>query len=117
MCGTACRVLDRTAPRTGAQPPNYIGFRYYGRLRSAHHIDGFDIVENLATYNPLWLETDRDHFVYRLGPPMRPVREMKTGKIFTNGRVECAIDMLLSGAFATIGDARDETKRRLAEVL
>jgi hypothetical protein len=55
-----------------------------------------------------------DHFAYRLGPPMRPPGDVKTGKIFKNGRVWCAIDTLLSGAFATITDARDETQRRLA---
>lgn len=99
------------------QPPNYIGFRYHGKLQSVHHIDSFEIVENLIMYNPHWLETDLDHFVYRLGPPMRPLQDIKTGKIFRNGRVWCAIDTLLSGAFATISDARDETQRRLADPL
>ena len=99
------------------QPPNYVGFRYGGRLQSVHHIDGFEVVENLATYNPLWLETDSDHFVYHLGPPMRPAREIRTGKIFRSGHAWCAIDTLLSGAFDTISDARDETQRRLAESL
>jgi hypothetical protein len=59
------------------QPPNYIGFRYNGKLQSVHHIDSFEIVENLTTHNPLWPETDIDHFVYRLGPPMRPSREVQ----------------------------------------
>jgi len=99
------------------QPPNYIGFRYRGRLQSVHHIDSFEIVQNLAAHNPLWLETDSDHFVYRLGPAMRPAREVRTGNIFRNGRVRCAIDTLLSGAFDTISAARDETQRRLAEML
>ena len=99
------------------QPPNYIGFRYGGRLQSVHHIDSFEIVQNLATHNPLWLETDSDHFVYRLGPALRPAREIRTGNIFRNGRVWCTIDTLLSGAFATIADARDETDRRLAEMI
>jgi len=99
------------------QPPNYIAFRYSGRLQSVHHIDGFDIERNLSTRNPLWLPTDTDHFVYRLGPPMRPAREMRTGNIFRNGRVWCAIDTLLSGAFNTISEARDETQRRLAEMI
>lgn len=99
------------------QPPNYIGFRYHGKLQSVHHIDSFEVVENLATYNPLWLETNSDHFVYRLGPPMRPPSEVRTGKIFRNGRVWCAIDTLLSGAFATISAARDETQRRMDEAL
>ena len=100
-----------------AQPPNYIGFRYYGKLQSVHHIDSFQVVENLHSYNRLWLETDYDHFVYRLGPPMRPPREVKTGKIFRSGRVWCAIDTLLSGAFGTVSDARGETQRRLTEPL
>jgi hypothetical protein len=42
------------------QPPNYIGFRYEGRLQSVHHIDSFKIVHNLATDNPLWPENPVD---------------------------------------------------------
>lgn len=100
------------------QPPNYIGFRYRGCLQSVHHIDSFEIVQDLAAYNPFWLKTDTDHFVYSIGPAMRPIREMRTGKnIQRNRRVRCAIDTLLSGAFGTISDAEEETKRRLAEVL
>lgn len=99
------------------QPPNYIGFRYRGRLQSVHHIDSFEIVEDLSQYNPTWVKTDTDHFVYRLGLPMLPAREMRTGNLFMNQRVKCAIDTLLSGAFDTIRDARDETDRRLAEIV
>lgn len=51
------------------------------------------------------------------GPPMLPAREMRTGNLFMNQRVKCAIDTLLSGAFDTIRDARDETDRRLAEIV
>jgi hypothetical protein len=98
------------------QPPNYIGFRYGGRLRSVHHIDSFEVLQDLSTCNPLWLKTDTAHFVYRLGPPMCPAREMRNGNIYPTGRFECAIDTLLSGAFDTISDALAETKRRLAEV-
>jgi hypothetical protein len=46
---------------------------------------------------------------------MRPVNALKNGQIYPNARFECAIDSLLSGAFATIRDAADETKRRLAK--
>jgi hypothetical protein len=94
------------------EPPNYMGFRYYGRLQSVHHVGSFEVVQNLVEVNPLWVPTQEDHFVYELGPPMRPAREMRTGGIYRSGRVWCAIDTLLSGAF-TISDARDETKRRL----
>lgn len=96
------------------QPPNYVGFRYRGRLQSVHHVDGFDVVRDLSTNNPEWPKTNVDHFVYRLGPAIKPSSEIRTGNIFKNGRVHCAIDTLISGAFKTISDARDETKRRLA---
>jgi hypothetical protein len=99
------------------QPPNYIGFRYRGILQSVHHIDSFEILEDVSTRNPLWVRTDSDHFVYRLGPPMRPARQMRTGNLYMNQRVKCAIDTLLSGAFDTIRAARDETDRRLQEVV
>lgn len=95
------------------QPPNYIGFRYHGKLQSVHHVDSFRVVGDLSTINSLWLKTDSYHFVYRLGPPMAPATEMRTGNIFRNGRVYCAIDTLLSGAFKTVSEARDETKRRM----
>ena len=49
------------------QPPNYMGFRYRGRLQSVHHIDSFNIVEDLSTHNPLWIKTNSDHFVTTWG--------------------------------------------------
>lgn len=100
------------------EPPNYIGFRYHGKLQSVHHIGEFQIVDNVSKVSRNWCKTDGDHFVYRLGPAMLPVKEVRTGhKIFRNMRVWCAIDTLLSGEFPTIGDARDETQRRLSENL
>ena len=97
------------------QPPNYVGFRHHGKLQSVHHVDSFQIAADVSAINPLWLKTSDDHFVYRLGPPMRPPVEVRTGDINRNARCTCAIDTLLSGAFITISAARDETKRRLAE--
>ena len=67
-----------------------------------HHIDSFEIVEDLSTYNSQWLKTDHDHFVYTLGPAMRPIREMRGGpKIYTNRRGRCAMGTLLFGAYGT----------------
>lgn len=99
------------------QPPTYMGFRFDGTLQSVHHIESFEIVNDLSKVNRLWPKTKDDHFVYRLGPAMRPMTTVKTGKIYMNGRVWCAIDTLLSGAFSTISAARDETKRRLEGAL
>jgi hypothetical protein len=96
-------------------PLNYIGFRYNGRLQSVHHVESSSVVANVASINREWAETTRDHFVYQLGPPMRPPREMRTGAgIQRSRRVSCIIDTLLSGAFDTLTDAEAETKRRLS---
>jgi len=109
-----------------AEPPNYVGFRYDGRLQSVHHVESYEVVRNLQARNKNWPATSQEtkrsrpphdpHFVYTLGKPMRPASPIRTGKIFRNGRVKCAIDTLLSGEFDTIADARDASKRRIAEL-
>ena len=105
--------------RRPQQPPNYIAFRYKGRLQSVHRIESHEIWTNVAEKNPLWRDTDRPHFVYKLGPAMRPPRALKaggTGDSVKQGRlVWCAIDTLLSGQFDYLGEAVAETKRRQEE--
>jgi hypothetical protein len=107
------RYFHPVGNRWPVLPPNYIAFRYHGALQTVHHIDGYEIVGNLADRNPNWPVTDTDHFVYTLGPAMKPAQPMRTGNIFRNGRVWCAIDTLLSGACETISEARDQTASRL----
>lgn len=98
-----------------AEPPNYIAFRYWGQLQSVHHIRGSTAVRDLSAVNPLWPESDVDHFIYELGPAMKPPKELRNGKVVRSTRTWCAIDTLLSGEFETISDAANETKRRLEE--
>ena len=50
------------------------------------------------------------HFLYHLGPPIQPTHVVKTGNIYRNGRVWCAIDTLLTSS--TIAEARDLTQKR-----
>jgi len=33
-------------------PPNYMGFRYGGRLQSIHHVDEYEVIENLSSACP-----------------------------------------------------------------
>jgi hypothetical protein len=94
-------------------PPNYIGFRYGGKLQSVHHVASFEVVQDVSKRNKQWPKTEVEHFVYELGPSMRPTATMHTGNLFRAQRVWCAIDTLLSGQFSTISEARDETKSRL----
>ena len=94
-------------------PPNYIGFRLNGQLRSVHHIDSYEVVTDLSQKDRRWPESEEDHFVYELGPGMQPAKEIRTGGIYGPGHCWCAIDTLLSGQFKTISDARDKTKKRV----
>lgn len=102
-----------------SQPPNYIGFRYRGELQSVHRIESYEIFTDISTVNPSWCPTDVDHFVYKLGPAMRPPKRLGAGgnddTIRRSARVWCAIDTLLSGQFEQLGQARDETSRRKSE--
>lgn len=100
-----------------AQPPNYVAFRYGGRVRSVRRIESYEIFADVSAKNPLWISTDSDHFVYKLGPAMRPAAELRAATpddtVKRSARVWCAIDTLISGQFKTLGAARDETKKRL----
>ncbi len=94
------------------EPPNYIAFRYFGKLQSIHHIEGYTIVTNLNDEIPeMPIKEDKyAHFVYTLGPAIKPSKEIRTGSIYPSGRVWCHLDTLLTSD--TISEARDLTKKR-----
>lgn len=95
------------------EPPNYIAFRYYGKVQSVHHIDSYAILNNMhEEISELPDENwDIPHFVYRLGPAIIPPKEVKTGNVYPNGRVWCHLDILLTAA--SVSEARDLTKKRM----
>jgi hypothetical protein len=77
------------------EPPNYIAFRYNGQLQSIYHIESYEIVENINNHIPemspgIW----EPHFLYKLGPAIKPNKTVKTGNIYRNGRVWCMFDTL-----------------------
>lgn len=95
-----------------SDPPNYIGFRYRGRLQSIHHIESYEVFSDPhSIIKEIPSQKWDDHIVYKLGPAIKPTREVRTGNIFRNGRVWCMLDTLFTSE--TISDARDLTKRRL----
>ena len=97
------------------EPPNYMGFRYHGQLQSIHHVDDWVVVTNIHNNMPELDpgEWEQPHFLYTLGPAIRPESDVKTGRIFRNGRVWAMLDLLLT--CDTISDARDRTQERQAE--
>jgi hypothetical protein len=95
-------------------PPNYIAFRYWGRLQSIHHVDEYTIFENPHQADPAWPDLGWDpHFLLTLGPAIRPPTEVRTGKgIVLSARVWVDIDLLLTSA--TITEAAQRTRERRA---
>jgi len=97
-------------------PPNYVGFRFDGRLQQIRHVDHYKVItrphEHIPEIIPDADWSDEPHFLYTLGPPIVPPRPVLNGKIWPNARVECALDLLLT--CETIQEARDKTHERLA---
>lgn len=93
------------------EPPNYLAFRYGGLLQSIHHVDDYEVITD---FHPHYLGVPSveiaPHFLYHLGPPMRPSKLTPTGANWRDTRVRCFIDTLLT--CATIAEARAETARR-----
>ncbi len=96
-------------------PPNYLGFRYDGRLQSIHHVESYEIVTDLHTRIPELRHPQPGPYVlYSLGDPIRPSHEVTNGRVYPSGRVRAMIDLLLT--CRTVAEARDKTKERLARI-
>jgi hypothetical protein len=79
--------------------PNYMGFRYDGKLQSIHHVDDYAIVESPFGLFPGApdLRWDEPAYLLRLGPPFRPNHEVRTGPgIFRAAPVTADLDLLLT---------------------
>jgi hypothetical protein len=95
-------------------PPNYVAFRYHGRLQSIHHVDEYTIAQDVSSFFPGAPVTDWEpHFLLTLGPAIRPSHEVRTGRgIFRSARVWVDIDLLLTAT--TISEAAEQSRRRRA---
>ena len=93
------------------EPLNYIAFRYHGQLQSIHHIESYDVITALHdAFKEIPYEKCEPHFVYELGPAIRPPHKVPTGNIYASGRVRCMFDTLLTSK--TVAHARDISKKR-----
>jgi len=93
-------------------PPNYIAFRYSGRLQSIHHVEEYEVITDpRAVFPEAAAETWGPMYCLRLGPLVQPTGEIRNGsRINRAARVWCMIDTLLTSS--TIRDALTETERR-----
>lgn len=97
------------------EPPNYLGFRFDGRLQQIRHVDAVEVTQRPREFIPGFGE-EHDfadlHYIYDLGPPIEPAGEVCNGQVMRALRVWAALDLLLTSE--TIGEARDRTNERLA---
>jgi hypothetical protein len=96
--------------------PDYIAFRYHGRLQSVHHVDSYVMVDSPYPDVPgapqeRW---DIPHFLLHLGPPIKPDHTAATGGLFGSGRHIADLDLLLS--CSTVKEAVDRTKARAGQI-
>lgn len=95
------------------EPPNYLAFRYDGKLQGIYHVEASVIVHDLhdeisevrkgEMLGPL--------FVHTLGPKIMPPHEVRLGKLHPSGRYNAAIDLLLTSD--TVAEAVTKTKQRI----
>ena len=96
-------------------PPNYVAFRYNGRLQSIRHVDEYTITQDMSPFFPGVPDTPDwpPHFLLTLGPAIRPDHEVRTGSgIYPSGRRWVDIDLLLTSN--TISEAATESRKRHA---
>ena len=93
------------------EPPNYIAFRYFGKLQSIHHVDSYSVFDDPHDeFSEAPSEKWGPCFLYRLSPAFAPSSEVKTGNIYPSGRVWCMLDTLFLEK--TISAARDLSNQR-----
>ena len=98
--------------RWPVNPPNYIAFRWDGRLQSIHHVDRYEVITSWLPHFPDAQEGVIDPlFLYTLGPAILPPKIVPTGGLYMSARVYAHLDLLLTSA--TISDARNATQERL----
>lgn len=92
-----------------SDPPNYIAFRYQGKLMSIHHVDDDDIVTKLPeAFGPS--QPHEPHVLLKLGKPFKPSHEVKNGKIYPSQHLRFDLDTIFTSK--TIREARDLTDKR-----
>jgi hypothetical protein len=109
-------------------PPNYIAFRYDGKLQSIHHIKEYTVIKDFNDAFPMGKATpcNGPHFLYDLGPAIKPTKEIRTNdrekrfpQVVMSSRRWCDIDLLLTSdsvaeASALTSERRNKTLGEVA---
>lgn len=80
-------------------PPNYIAFRYDGRLQSIHHVEKYEVASDMHDYmTEIKKGKIRNHYLLYLGKGFEPRKELPTGKLWSSGRIWCMLDTLFTAS-------------------
>ena len=93
-------------------PPNYLAFRFEGRLQSIHHVDAVEVFTNpRALFPEASDEVWGPHYCVSLGPAIVPPHPVPNGpRIHRSARCWCMLDTLLTAP--SVSDALTETEQR-----
>ena len=95
------------------EPPNYIAFRYYGKLQSIHHVESYSVFDDPHNkFSEIPSAKWEPHFLYELSRPFAPTNDVRSGNLH-NGRRWCMLDTLFLAR--TVSEAVEMSKQR-AEV-
>ena len=97
-------------------PPAYLGFRYHGAFQSVHFVESVITTDHIHEVDSRWPESEAPHFVYTLGPPMKPAKPLPLGKIHPSMRNWISLDLLLSGVAVDYLEAINMMKDRYPTV-
>ena len=98
------------------EPPNYVGFRYEGRLQRIHHVEDVQIVTEPPEYfdEPSGgQEWNGPYFLYELGPAFGTELHLPYGKAYRSGTLWCMLDTLFT--CKTLAEAVDVTRERRSQ--
>jgi hypothetical protein len=90
--------------------PNFLCFRWGGRVRQVNRVEHFEVVPRLAERWPEAANeiSDGPHIIYDLGPDI-PIPAVSTKGTYATGRVWCLLDQLL--VHETLADAVHASKK------
>lgn len=88
--GEELYVLHPVGRHWPKEPPNYIAFRYRGKLQWIHHIESAEVFTDPHSKFPGIPDRKWEpHFLYCLGPKLAPSHDVPMGKLYPNGRNRC----------------------------
>jgi hypothetical protein len=90
-------------------PPNYVGFRFDGRLQSIHHVEASKTFVRFLEEYPQAKTDWGPGVLLTLGPAIYPEKVVRSGRL-RNTRVSADIDLLLTSA--TVAEAARLTRQR-----